>query len=57
MTKAWDLSPVDPWAFDPTQPPGPVARPVNTVPPSIVPLGSKSANSWPGPPEPGPAAA
>lgn len=34
--KEWDLSPVDQMSFDPFEPPGPVAPPVNTAPPSIV---------------------
>ena len=38
MTKVWDTSPVDPWSFDPTQPPGLPALPVNTAPPVITAL-------------------
>lgn len=38
MLKEWDLSPVDPASFDPTEPPGrPVPDPpVNTVPPAVT---------------------
>jgi hypothetical protein len=36
MRKTWDLSPVDPSSFDPTQPPLPVDPPTNTTAPTIV---------------------
>jgi hypothetical protein len=39
MTKTWDGSPVDAWAFDPTQPPDLVDAPVNLTPPTIALLG------------------
>ena len=40
MLKQWDLSPVDPSSFDPTEPPGrPASPPTNSVPPQITPVG------------------
>jgi hypothetical protein len=39
MLKRWDLSPVDPASFDPTEPPGrPVSPPTNTVAPVVTPV-------------------
>jgi hypothetical protein len=39
MQKIWDLSPIDPMAFDPTQPPGTIPDPpVNSSPPFITSL-------------------
>jgi hypothetical protein len=38
--KIWDGSPLDPLAFDPTQPPLPGPPPSNTTPPSIALLGT-----------------
>jgi hypothetical protein len=44
LLKAWDLSPVNPNAFDPTEPPGrpgpPPVAPANTTPPTIIALDS-----------------
>jgi len=37
MLKRWDLSPVDPQSFDPTEPPGrPTSPPTNTVAPVVT---------------------
>jgi hypothetical protein len=37
MQKLWDLSPIDPWAFNGTEPPTALPPPpTNTVPPSIA---------------------
>jgi hypothetical protein len=58
MTKVWDTSPVDAWAFDPTQPPDLVDAPVCTVQPNIALIGSLevgqqlagAAGTWSGSP-------
>jgi hypothetical protein len=58
LRKVWDLAPVDPQSFDPTQPPDLMPPPVCTTPPSIVlitglAVGDQLAGvtgNWPGSP-------
>ena len=61
MLKQWDLSPLDPWAFDPTEPPGRPEGgppPANTVAPTVTAIGGltvgemlvSSSGSWSGNP-------
>jgi hypothetical protein len=38
VLKCYDLSPIDAWAFDPTEPPALPAPPSNTSPPTVTPL-------------------